>query len=284
MQDKTVFDSIFDLDDSSDYELYFQVFEDSFSYLIYSPKDKRFVAFEYFKPSGISPSEFPLAFQTYCDENELFTLPYQKISVLVYSNKSTLVPKTLFSKEEAEKYLYFNFVKEEGETVYHNTIKGSDIENVFSIPTFLHDKITDIFQTYVIFQQQTAPIISNIIQNNKNKSVRPKVYVNVRLRHIDIFVTNSAKLLLSNSFEYSNEKDFCYFIMLIYEQLKLNPENTDLILCGRISRYSELYKSVYKYIRTVEMYSFENPELIPLSMNDINVSRFAALFNAFKCV
>jgi hypothetical protein len=78
-----------------------------------------------------------------------------------------------------------------------------------------------------------------------------KLFINVGNETFDLvkFENNSLKLL--NTYSFKAPQDFIYFVLLCCEELKINREETDLVLMGEIDRKSELYDICYRYFRSV---------------------------------
>ena len=58
-------------------------------------------------------------------------------------------------------------------------------------------------------------------------------------------------MIFSNQFPFATEKDFLYYVMLVYSQFKLNPEETPLHISGQLVRESAIFKNLYRYIRNI---------------------------------
>ena len=58
--------------------------------------------------------------------------------------------------------------------------------------------------------------------------------VNANNKFIDILVTKSKDLHLYNTFNCESSNDLLYFILYVYEQLKLNPEEIELTIDGQV--------------------------------------------------
>ena len=85
------------------------------------------------------------------------------------------------------------------------------------------------------------------------------MYVNVAKTHLDVIVTNNSELLLINSFAYDTKEDFIYYILFVAEQLDLDTEKFLLTLSGVISKYDDIYKITYKYIRNINFVKVKEP-------------------------
>ena len=83
-------------------------------------------------------------------------------------------------------------------------------------------------------------------------------FVNVETDFFQITVTKRKKLIFYNAFNFNTKEDFIYYILFTAEQLHLNPEEFQLILLGDIEKDSELYNTVYNYVRHVDFYKPES--------------------------
>jgi len=89
------------------------------------------------------------------------------------------------------------------------------------------------------------------------------MYINVSNQNLEIVVLKNKKLELYNIFSFTTKEDFIYYILFVAEQLKLNPEEINVILLGAIEKESELFTILYQYIRNVSFYTPKNfPELL----------------------
>ena len=82
--------------------------------------------------------------------------------------------------------------------------------------------------------------------------------MNVSNLTFEIVVIKNKKLELFNCFSFKTKEDFIYYILFTAEQLNLNPEELKLILLGDIKKESELYNTLYQYVRNVEFYTLES--------------------------
>lgn len=64
-------------------------------------------------------------------------------------------------------------------------------------------------------------------------------------------VIDHNKLQLFNVFEYHSKEDFIYYILFVFEQLKLDVETTPIELSGNIVIGDALFVMLYTYIRHV---------------------------------
>ena len=64
-----------------------------------------------------------------------------------------------------------------------------------------------------------------------------------------MIVIEGNNLKFYNSFAYDTKEDLAYYVLFVFEQLKLNPESMALQIMGEIERKSDNYSFLYQYIR-----------------------------------
>ena len=174
---------------------------------------------------------------------------FSNVYVVHVNEVSTLVPKPFFSEDHLADYLKFNSKILKSDYIAFDDIEINDCINVYvpyiNVNNFIYDK----FGTFT-FKHFSTILIEQILLVEKNAE-STKFYVHVNSDHFEIIVVEKGKLILYNSFEYTTEEDFIYYILFTAEQLKLNPETLNLIFLGDIDKDDALYSITYKYIRHV---------------------------------
>jgi hypothetical protein len=79
-----------------------------------------------------------------------------------------------------------------------------------------------------------------------------KLFVNVSSEYADVVRFDAGKQLqLMNRYGYKDAKDFIYFVALCCEDLKINREETELVLLGEVDIQSKIYDLCYRYFRNI---------------------------------
>ena len=107
----------------------------------------------------------------------------------------------------------------------------------------------DTFGAFVYKHSNTILVNTLLLQEKNTDSIR--VFANINENSFDLIVISKGKLILNNTYKYHNKEDFLYYLMYSTEQLKLNPEEFELIFLGKIKKEDELYSIAYAYIRNV---------------------------------
>lgn len=86
-----------------------------------------------------------------------------------------------------------------------------------------------------------------------------RVLANFRHQIVQVAVFERQNLLFYNTFEFLAASDLLYFILLVYDQFRLSPEEIPLQVAGNLLRDSELYRMLFRFIRDIRF--AESPAL-----------------------
>ena len=113
----------------------------------------------------------------------------------------------------------------------------------------INNYIYDKFGAFT-YKHYSTILVSEILKQEKHNQ-EPSLYIHINDLQFDLIIVKNSKLLFYNSFEYTTNKDFIYYILFTIEQLSLNPETLNTVLLGKVVKDDELYSIAYKYIRHV---------------------------------
>lgn len=181
---------------------------------------------------------------------------YKNVQVAIVNNKSNLVPVALYDDAHKKTYFTFNQELSSGEEIAVDTIKSLEAKNIYAVPTSIKNFFINKFSKPSFIHYSTA-LLDSLLTLYKNHSLK-KVLVHVQLGHFEVIVAEGKNLLFYNTFNYTTAEDFMYYLLFVFEQLGLNPENQEIVLLGEIERNSTIYGLMLKYIRNVRF--GERPE------------------------
>jgi hypothetical protein len=230
------------------YELYLYIDDEEFSFAAAEKQSKKFVALETWKAKpGASPEETLTA--AYSGSLILSAGKYRKVVCCSGFRNSTLIPNPLYDPYSAEEQLRFTCSIPQGYEILTDELRQLEARNVFSISSEIHHTIASWFQNCEFHHISTA-LIEYLLSVNRNTS-EEIVSVNVHLTFFEIIVTSGKKLIFYNSFSFSTEEEFIYYILFVLEQLHLNPATADLRFTGFITENDKTWSLTKKYIKQV---------------------------------
>ncbi|MCD4725931.1 MAG: DUF3822 family protein [Bacteroidales bacterium] len=245
-----------------EYDLSIRMNADGFSFCILDTNTNKYLHLESFdlKEPGMRrpvPGEGantdPSSLIRLLEENlNWLSSPFNNTSIIYDEGKSTLVPEALFDKKEEETVYAFNVAKESShhQALHHDHIKSVNAFSVYGIPSLFDDLIDKYFSGAPVFHHSTA-FIQSLFLKYMNQDTGNILFVNAGASRLDLLRITGKKLNYYNSFTYHTAEDFMYYLIFVVEQLKLNPENIELIITGELDKHSSLSDLLHKYIRNI---------------------------------
>ncbi len=207
---------------------------------------------------------------------------FKSQSMVFFSPKFTLVPSALFDVALTQTYLDFNSPVLESEVVIAGNIKNFESHCVYAVQRDLAQTLQDLFPA-AKRMHTFGPLLEILAASFKNKSGK-NVLVHLQQGHFELIVVEEQKLLFANIFDYKSAEDFLYYLLFVFEQLKINPEKTDVLLLGEVEKNSAIYSIMTKYIRNIHFGS--RPEQFEYSYVFDGTARhfYYNLFSQSLCV
>ena len=186
---------------------------------------------------------------------------FSEVVVIHKNNMFSLVPRTLFNKEELPNYLKFNAKIMANDLIAYDEIPNQDIINVYVPYTNINNYIFELFGEFE-FKHSGTVLIQTLMNQNRSTS-EPVCYVQVSEKEMEMMVISEKELFFYNQFEYKTKEDFLYYLLFGLEQLQLDLEKIQLKLFGAIEEGDPIYDLCYTYITNVSVF-VPNSTTIPL--------------------
>lgn len=277
----SVIDETFDPNISLSYFLSIQIDLDGFSFSTLDPVRNKYIQLRHISFSDKEPIEYQI--ERFFEEIEILNLPFKKTLILVPSRQSTLVPSGIFDPALKNEWLNFCVSTEDDHLVLFNKIKMADTYNVFSVSDSIYKAMIKQFPEPVFFHQHTPLIESNLstrISGNDNTSL----FINLNKGFFDVVAFGKNHLKLCNSFPIKSDNDFIYFTLFVFEQLKLEPAKTEVILSGWHPQYASLYKHLTNYVRNIKQTDLPDHFQYSYQFRETRMTSFYNLLSLPLCV
>ncbi|SDH47289.1 DUF3822 family protein [Winogradskyella thalassocola] len=181
--------------------------------------------------------------------NTVFSEDFNAVLVIHQNELATLVPEELYNVEHKADYLKFNSKILRNDFITEDDIAINNSVNVYVPYVNINNYIFDTFGEFV-YKHASSVLINSHLQHTETKE-EPIVYLNINKSTVEVLVIEKNKLQLFNVFEYFSKEDFLYYILFVFEQLKLDVETTSIELSGNIDKDDDLYNVLYTYVRHV---------------------------------
>jgi len=269
--------------DSENYKLSIQLSLDGFSFSIFNEAQNKFLSIESVVFHNVKNAEnFCTLFEDYFQNHSWLNLSFKRINILFESSNSTLIPTPLYDEKEKQNYTKLNFTLTDDQEIRTDKLANVDAYKLYSVPGQVIKLLNKLFPGYLI-HSHAGILIESLLISNKNQPQYKRCFVNVRNSYLDIIITDGSKLLYYNAFNYKTKEDFIYYLIFVLDQLKLNPEEIELVLSGYIDKNSKLFELVYKYVRNVSFPQLAASYKYSYIFNDIPAHHYFNLLNLYMC-
>jgi hypothetical protein len=180
-------------------------------------------------------------------QEPLLTQGYKSCFCMFMSNKSILIPSSLFHPDHLRTYLEFVVPFDELDEIHYKTLPAFDAVNVFTIPGPLAN-IIHAHQTRVVFFNQYIPLIHLLGEQQPHNAIL--LYLTPTQASFAVYA--EGRFVLSNAFSVETFTDAFYYLGYILKQWKLYPASTTVYLSGTVSEDDiSLLRRYYPDIRSL---------------------------------
>jgi hypothetical protein len=282
MQDFHLADRLFNKDAAGNCALSVQVNQQGLIYCIFDEKAGQYVFFRKYSFHNVHLVEdLNTQIAEVLEKDDILSLRFQKVRFLGYTQQSTLVPVSYFSRSKMRDYLAFNHAGDIDRELFSSLITPPGIYNVFALQRNLVSLVSLHFKK-VVFFNQTTPFLKHIALK-QDAFLKPAVYVGLNSGFFDLAGTGDGKLRLYNTFQFVNESDLLYYVLYVYKQLNHDPQKVPLYVSGELISKISYFEILKQYIPETGYETVQGiPSLAP-GLNQLQVVRFLNLLNLQTC-
>jgi hypothetical protein len=182
-------------------------------------------------------------------DDSLLKESYRVIKIVFTTPHFTLIPSKFYN--DSQRQTYFKNLNTIGQNDFLETdnLKNIGFYNIYQINKPLLEFTKSLFNQSVL---QYHHIFTALIEGcRKIAELRTghQLFANIRDNQVQILFFDGKELIFANGYTFKTNHDLIYFILMVYEQFKLNPEVIPLSISGSLTQDSEIYKIIFRYIR-----------------------------------
>jgi Protein of unknown function (DUF3822) len=259
------------------YHLNMVLADDAFTYLVYD--DEQLLAYRSYLLEDKNRALFSWKdeLQTLIHQDKMLQLSFHSAKFLLLHQKFTFVPTALFDATNASSYLENVSSDFKSDILTYENIESQGFVNVFSVPLDLHQFIKTTFSTATI-HHAVGFLAENIVQNEVTltPTATSRLYVHFHHQQMQVLAIDSdKKVCFANNFIFQTANDIAYYMMLVINQLKLNPETVTVNLSGHIEKNTEAYNAVYRYVVNLQFLDYSIKKAKKRSFENTHNALFA---------
>ena len=249
----------FDAEKSSQYKMTIQCALGGLSFALLATATQRLIALECYQSELLADSDDLFrTLERALESKGLNNKTFQSVICIIDNRYCTLVPESLFNKDNQATYLDFGFQIPEGYAIVSERLESTQCHNVFAYLKALQDKVLSKWGNASIIHSSSV-FINSMMQNAENNGV----YVNVRNRDFDMLVKKDGKLLFFNNFRFNTKEDFAYFLLFAMEQNGVSGQEIPVSFSGLIRPASDIIHLCGRYVKDLRF--MEDPHIFQLS-------------------
>ena len=176
---------------------------------------------------------------------------YEQFKFQLFTTKSFLLPKELYSKDIEEKYYGVNFFNYPEDHIFKDKPEGCDFINVYSLPKGLESRINKTYPGTDI-QHQSSQMLKSLLKQYKDHDGNLG-FVHQNGGHVSIFFVRNGELRFCNTFVIRSSEELLYFLLGAGEETNFDSKEDRLILLGDFETGSESYVLLNKYFRDMSL-------------------------------
>lgn len=203
-------------------------------------------------------------------------LAYKQVTVATHTNNIVFVPQELFNENNIAVYTKY-FEETDSPAVYVQPSAQQKFSAVFSLPLFAEKTINEQWKTATRLYLN-AGLIELADQLN-----RDTVLLDFTVGSFQFIYLKNQKVTFTQSYQFEDLEELTYFILLIINQLKINPENTELKACGIIHDGDEKWKLLKQYFKQIDLLTIQS-RLDTNILDDMPSHYYTGLLALQQCV
>lgn len=219
---------------------------DSLSYMITNPQRQILLLRDY----QLTPDSSQTEYANVVKQEEHLQAAYKKVHVAAVSPIFTLVPERLYNPTEKRAYLQEITSLSYDKDIRADELSVAQARVIYTLPQYLTSLVQNQWMGGQLFHAATA-FVSGLLRRNST-SATPVLHLQIYAGWLVAALVEGKNLLFVNTFHYQNAKDFLYFVLLVFDQFKLAPDETPVSISGQLIEQSEIYPLLRRYIRTVQ--------------------------------
>lgn len=247
-------DTKFTIDELDHYSLVMQVGISDIQFAVIDSQDNVCMALEDYILQGVKTVNSRLMLiKQILDNHEFLTAGFWKdVKLSLKTHKFTLVPSSMFVSDNVADYLALNSeIKTSFEEVNYYKQISTDTINVFASETKLCRWVESIYKKKKVhIIHQGSSLIEGVLKHAEHISEK-SMYCFVDRSLCHVLVTEKKKILFYNQFSSKNRDEIAKYILIVFQENKMNPKKHQLFMWGFTKQNSKEITILKKYIHHI---------------------------------
>lgn len=207
---------------------------------------------------------------------------WNRVRLAVQNRHFTLLPAPLFRAGDEARYLQLHHQADaQQEVMRHYRHPGQEVVSIFATERALAEWFERLYPQQKLLHQ-TSALLEGVVHQSERQAP-PRLFLSVGPMELTIVVVRDKRPELCNVFSFSTAEDFIYYVILVMQELMLNPDEDPVVVYGDLMHDSELFTILRKYIRHVRFGNRPYDLAYSYRLNDVFEYRYFELYSLHLC-
>ncbi|WP_187632181.1 DUF3822 family protein [Hymenobacter lutimineralis] len=274
-------DETLDPDQLAAYNLYLSVGAAGLRVGVADVRRNKFVLLEDYAPQPDRPLAEQL--QGLAGQHDLVgQAGWNQVRLAVQNRHFTLLPAPLFREGDEATYLQLHHTPDAlQEVVRYYPHPARDMVNVFAADRQVAEWFAQMYPTGKLLHH-TSALLEGLVHQSDRGAPR-RLYVSISAHQVTLIVIRDKKPEFCNVFTFATPEDLIYYIILVMQELQLNPDQDPVIVWGDLLHDSALFTILRKYVRNIRFGNRPYDLGYSYRLNDVFEYRYFDLFSLHLC-
>lgn len=275
----------FNVDHLNQYSLYFLLGKQHFKFCVLDTRANTCLLLEdYLIGNQNIPDETVNTLRVLFESHHLLNAGFWNSVKLAFLNpKSVLIPSQMFDKDTLPGYLKMNCELGSDDGLYYFKHNTGKMVNVFAADKKIVSWFKQQYPNLNIHLLHYSSALIEAVPRQNDASRQKSMSLFINIDSMEVLVHKNDRLLYCNQFSYQSPEELLKYVMVVMDQLGLDPNVSKVQLWGNVNTQSEYFKILYRYIRNI---SFgKRPSVIKFSFefDEIDEHQYFDLFGLYYC-
>ncbi|TWF32503.1 uncharacterized protein DUF3822 [Chitinophaga polysaccharea] len=224
----------------------------TFSYVVYDPAVRKFLALKsyHFTPRKMALADLEMIENVFDTDKLLFTA-FKSILLAFNTGSGVLVPHLYYMPSMKKEYLHLAMPEKMQEAILSDLLPGLPMVNVYSVDKDLLGFLRKEFSTDLVIHANSALLQAYPLDLDFDAS-EGVAFVEVQQQSFTLTVYEKGKLLIQQESDYETGLDVVYTLVSTLRQLGLDEQQVKVKLGGVLATDTGVYQEMYKFIPHLE--------------------------------
>ncbi|NSL91093.1 DUF3822 family protein [Chitinophaga solisilvae] len=224
----------------------------TFSYVVFEPVSKKFLALKsyHFQPQKLALADLEMIEEVFDIDKLLFTA-FKSVLLAFDTGAGVLVPQMYYMSSIKKEYLHLSQPEKMQEAILADQLPGLPMVNVYSVDKDLLGFLRKEFSSDQVIHIHSA-LLQSYPLDFDFRHTAGIAFVEVQRSTFTITIYKEGKLLIQQENEYQNGLDVVYLLVNTLRQLQLNEQQVKVKLGGAVANDTAVYQEMYKFIPHLE--------------------------------